>query len=304
MSGSVRAFAPAKINPWLHVLARRADGFHELDLAFLALQLCDEVRVSRSADGEVRTRTGGPQHSADIVDGPRNLAWRAAELALVEARARGACGAETGLVVELDKHVPSQSGLGGASSDAAATWLAARSLLGLPAAGAEELAQLATLGSDCAFFAAAPAGCARGRGRGERIEPFEAGAWHVGLVVPDCGCPTPAVYAALGYAPGQVAAQAEAEPRVRFVGAGRARNDLEPAALSAEPRLRAWRGALDRARLDDWFLSGSGSSFCGIYEDASKCAAAVERLAEALDDAGLRPRLLRAVAAGPGARLA
>ena len=306
---SVRVLAPAKINPWLQVLGRRVDGFHELDLGYLAVEVCDVVTVhllpqpassaAAASTERIRTHTRGPLASADIADGPGNLAWRAAALAWDQAALSGLLDARApavGLLVELEKHIPSQAGLGGASSDAAAAWLGARAVLGLGAPTTAEQAAFAALGADCAFFASVPTGYAHGRGRGDQLEVLPARSWHVGLVTPDVGCPTAQVYASLGLVPGAPQRAAGVPPRTGW-------NDLEAPALRVQPRLSLWRAALHEARCDGWFLTGSGSSFCGLYEDASACQAAVARLEQVLAKAQLSPRLVRCSVARAGLRV-
>lgn len=299
-----RALAPAKVNPWLFVLGRGLDGWHELDLGYLALDLADRVEARATRDGEVVVETSGPHRTPDIVDGPTHLAWRGARLALDQLARRGACDARAGARVLVDKRIPSQSGLGGGSSDAAATWLALRHLHGAPAPDEAEWAGLAALGADCAFFAKTASGSARGRGRGERLADLAAPALHVALLTPDIGCPTPLVYRALGLAPGAIK-EVASDLQFSLVGgpAGRARNDLEAAALSAVPALRAWRAALDGAQPDAWFLSGSGSSFASLHLEESQARLALERAAHAIQRAGLVARLATVAASGPGARV-
>jgi 4-diphosphocytidyl-2-C-methyl-D-erythritol kinase len=302
--GRVQALAPAKVNPWLFVLGRGLDGWHELDLGYLALDLADLVEVEGTRDGEVAVETTGPQRTPDLVDGPAHLAWRGARLALDQLARRGACEAADGARVRVDKRIPSQSGLGGGSSDAAAAWLAVRHLHGAGDPDAADLDGLAALGSDCAFFARTRSGCARGRGRGERLSDLSAPALSVALLTPDIGCPTPLVYRALGLAPGE-AKEVASELHFSLVAGptGRARNDLEAAALAAVPGLRAWRATLDAVQPGAWFLSGSGSSFASLHAHDSEAHLALERASQAIRRARLVARLAQVAASGPGARV-
>lgn len=250
---SAVALAPAKINLVLDVLGRRADGYHELDSELVALSLCDVVYARRSTNTGVRLVVRGPAASADITSDASNLAARAASLVLAEA------GGDGGLDLELFKNVPSRSGLGGASSDAAAALFAAAEALqfALPRRRAEEL--LATLGSDTVFFAAARfTGHARLRGRGEIVEVLPPLApQHVVLVVPPVGCPTPDVYRRYAARGGNERASAGAP------------NALERAALEAVPQLAPWRAALAA----HFALSGSGSAFFARHDTAEAARA-------------------------------
>jgi hypothetical protein len=121
----VRVRAPAKVNLSLAVLGKRPGGFHEVETSMLALELSDLLELAREPGGRVRIELSGAHASADIPRDETNLAARAARAALELARSAD------GLVVRLEKHIPSGSGLGGGSSDAAAAWIGAATLLGL-----------------------------------------------------------------------------------------------------------------------------------------------------------------------------
>ncbi len=256
----VRARAPAKVNLSLAVLGKRPDGFHEVDTRMLALELADLLELVREPGGRVRIELSGPFASADIPSDTSNLAARAARAALDLAQC------PDGLALRLEKQIPSGSGLGGGSSDAAAAWIGAATLLGLDPWSAEGEAALAALGSDCVFFwKAAKTGYARCLGRGERVEPAPAPAsprW-VALVVPAVSCPTAAVYAA-------------------FRGRSGLANDLERPALVAVPELREWRRALDSCGGTQWGLSGSGSAFFAAHDDPAGARADLGRVKKAL----------------------
>ena len=105
-----RVLAPAKVNPFLEVIERRADGFHEIDTTLLAVELGDEVRARATRSGTVELAIDGPFASADIPLDERNLAWRGAAAYLAIAKAVGRPDAGVELVVT--KNVPSQAGLG------------------------------------------------------------------------------------------------------------------------------------------------------------------------------------------------
>ncbi len=142
---AVRILAPAKVNLWLRVLRRRPDGFHELDTLFQAVDLCDEVEVSRRPGNGVRLTVEG----AELGPARENLAHRAA-LAFLDAAGRSA-GSDR-VEIRLRKRIPAGAGLGGGSSDAAAVLRCVSALWGDPLSPAV-LAELgASLGSDVAFF--------------------------------------------------------------------------------------------------------------------------------------------------------
>ena len=290
-AGWVRALAPAKVNLWLDVLGQRADGFHELDTGLLALDLHDVVEARARAQSGVVLDVLGPSASADIPRDARNLAWRAAEACLA------ALGEERGVELRVHKNVPSQAGLGAGSADAAATLLVCETVLErrLPETRAHEL--LARLGSDCVFFrGAAASGFARCTGRGEQVEPLPQppDGWWVAVLVPDVGAPTAAVYAALPQdlsvnAPPSTVRGGLLDQSER-VARGALSNGLEQAALRAVPGLAVWRELLDAHGAGHFRLSGSGSSWFGLYRDPKEADRCLSALARAARARGLAPR--------------
>jgi 4-diphosphocytidyl-2-C-methyl-D-erythritol kinase len=305
--------APCKINPTLVVIERREDGFHELDLSYLALELCDRLELHRSNSAVGRTRLSGPMAFADVPAGAENLARRGAALVLDIARRRGLEPLPADWDLELRKIVPSQAGLGGGSSDAAAAVLASATSCGLSCEDPELLEGLGRLGADCIFFLAArSSGHARGRGRGERIEvlaPARLDFW-VALLTPQVGAPTAQVYSKVKLV-GDARSARERGQRA-FDAWQRANsltelreatcNELEPAALRAVGELVRWRELLDQECAGHFQLSGSGSSFFGLFSGAPEAQEQLDRLSVAAAQRGLALRgtwVLRA--AGHGA---
>jgi len=301
---AVRTLAPAKVNPRLVVLGRRPDGFHAIDTTMLALDWCDVVEVARADEPAVRVT--GPHASPDVPADERNLAWRAAAVALERARASGR-GAGS-LAISIEKHVPSRAGLGGGSSDAAAALLAAVAVLELDVDERWITGALARLGSDCAFFAAAPAGWARCTGRGEHVEPLAPAPpadWVV--VVPAVECPTSDVYRALEFPLSAPPEAPTVDPALSAASLEAARaslfNHLEDAALAAVPGLATIRDWLDAESGAHFRLSGSGSSFFGLFPDPNAAADCAQRLGRSAERRGLALRACRSVrSAGHGAR--
>jgi len=278
--------APAKVNLTLGVLGRRPDGFHEVDTVLIALTLADRLVLQRRAEPGVSLRVTGPAAAGVPADGT-NLAVRAAEGLLG--------GSAGGLELELEKHVPAGGGLGGGSSDAAASVLGVATLLGLDPDGGAAHALLAELGSDCAFFLAARAtGLARCTGRGERVEPWEGVSfpWWLVLVAPPFGCATGEVYRAFRGREGDAPALA----RTDLAGGSRATlekrlvNDLLPAARASHPALAAFERWLEGHGPGRFRLSGSGSSWFALCADEAEARALAGSLAA---DAKARHHALR-----------
>ncbi|HUR28032.1 MAG TPA: hypothetical protein VM509_07590 [Planctomycetota bacterium] len=297
---STRVLAPCKVNPTLVVISRRPDGFHELDTTFLALALADELELSPVHGRAATLRVEGPLASPDIPSDGRNLARRACSLALAIARAAGRETPED-FDIRLTKTVPSQAGLGGGSSDAAAAALGVARATGLSPADPRLTAALAELGSDPAFFLFASAtGHARGRGRGERIDVLPALStrpWVV-LLTPDVGAPTELVYRSLVVDADPSLQRARGEERTAAwtsastVDAMRLAlcNDLEPAAIRAVPALGHWRTFLDRRGAGHFGLAGSGSSFFGLFAAEAEGRGELDRLSREARESGLALR--------------
>jgi 4-diphosphocytidyl-2-C-methyl-D-erythritol kinase len=176
-------WAPAKVNLFLEVLARRPDGYHELATLMVAVSLYDTLEFSEGPPGAVRLACDQPGLSA----GPDNLVCRAAEA--VRRRA----GLNKGVEVHLRKRIPLAAGLAGGSSDAAAT-LAGLNALWRLGWGRKELAEVgAELGSDVPFFFSTPAAWCTGRG--EKVEPITLGRpLDLVLVCPPAGLSTAQVF--------------------------------------------------------------------------------------------------------------
>ena len=146
--------ARAKLNLTLEVLGKRPDGYHETASIMQTLELADTVTVE-PCDSLIVTC------SAPDLDNESNLAWKAADLLRLE------CGVPTGARISIEKHIPESAGLGGGSSDAAATMVGLNSLWGLGLSPDQLRALAAELGSDVPFLV--DGGTAIALGRGERI---------------------------------------------------------------------------------------------------------------------------------------
>ena len=255
----VRAFAHAKINLFLRILAREQGGYHQIETAFALLELADELVVTRTAAG-VELVVEGP----DLGPTDENLAVRAARAVL------GATGDRFGVRIKLTKRVPVRAGLGGGSSDAAAALLAVNALTG-NAVPRHELLQLAArLGADVAFFASgAPLALAWGRGqRLYRLATLPAAPALV--VLPPVAVATPDAYrwwdeAQRDAAPrGAVLLDADALGSWGSIGR-LAGNDFELPVFGKHPEIRALFERL-AATGPLWVrLCGSGSAVAAVF---------------------------------------
>jgi 4-diphosphocytidyl-2-C-methyl-D-erythritol kinase len=164
---SLEIKAPAKINLTLEVLGKREDGFHDIASVMQTIDLCDSLSISESPEITLDIDTGslpewdGIRNPGVSYDMENNLVFRAAELL------RQKTGYRDGAKIELTKNIPSAVGLGGGSSDAAATLKGLNSLWSLRLKAGELSAIGAELGSDIPFFIYG--GTGRVEGRGEKI---------------------------------------------------------------------------------------------------------------------------------------
>jgi 4-diphosphocytidyl-2-C-methyl-D-erythritol kinase len=247
----LRLDAPAKLNLGLRVVGRRPDGHHLLDSQFVLLELADRLLLLPGCSG---LRVEGDRGATLPLD-ETNLAWRGLVAGL---------GGEPEMVcLTLDKVIPSEAGLGGGSSDAAAGWRLGRAARGVPDVASEaDLVALSRIGADVPFFASGAA-AARVTGIGERVEPAAAEDRHVVLIHPGFGLSTAAVFA-------------ELQPDEWGTGA----NDLLGPAIRLRPELgeivRRVEGAGGEPR-----LSGSGPTLFSMTDDVERASALADRLAEA-----------------------
>lgn len=263
---TAEAFAPAKINLTLHVTGRRADRYHLLDSLVIFADLGDRVVVREAR--ETALRVTGPRGRETPADAS-NLALRAARLMNAPP-----------LEIILDKRLPVAAGLGGGSSDAAATLRAIAELTGSPLPGA---AETAALGADLPVcLAGRPA---RMTGIGDVLAPAPSmPPFHLVLANPCVGIPTGSAFEALERKnnppmPGTPKGWSEAADLAAWLSARR--NDLEAPARALAPvigeavaLLHATSGCL-LAR-----MTGSGATCFAIYAERREAEAAAAALQE------------------------
>ncbi len=271
---AVSVFAPAKINLYLRVTGRRDDGYHLLDSLVVFAAIGDTVTA---APGAALTLAASGPEEAGLPDAEQNLALRAARLLALEA----GCGA--GAALRLEKCLPVASGIGGGSTDAAATLRALDRLWGLGRDAADLAALGGRLGADLPVcLAARPV---RMRGIGERLDPAP-GLPEFGLVLanPRQALATQAVFKARDAAFSAPARLPEAWPDAAALARDIAvlGNDLEAAARRLCPVIGEVRTAL--AALPGCLaagMSGSGATCFAIFADAARAAAAAAALPDA-----------------------
>jgi len=274
---AIELSAPAKLNLHLRVLDRGADGYRHLETLFVRTTLADTVSIEPSSGGFALEAIG------DVGDASpeENLVVRAARLFF---EGTGLAG---GARIRLTKRIPPGAGLGGGSSDAAATLRGLNTLHGHPLPAAELVALSASLGADVPFFASGAA-AAWATGRGDRLLVVGAPEPRpLVLALPAAPLATAEVYRRL--------TELRGEGPERWAGAALtslkeltdwtqlrswAVNDFEAVAQSMLPELASLQTELEAqtgalmAR-----MSGSGSAHFGVFDDPASAAAAVTALA-------------------------
>ncbi len=261
MPDAVSVEAPAKVNLRLAILAREASGYHSLESLFCAISLADLLTVRRGDSGVALTVEGA------VETGPpeRNLAVRAAHLFHEEL------GEGPAVAIHMVKRIPSAAGLGGGSSDAAATLRALNTLRGESFDRAALLRMAIELGSDVPFFLCGFP-LALGWGRGERLLTLPPLPERPVLVAhPGAAVPTPDAFAAIakrrGPAPPPRAFALDAGGLANWGAVERlAMNDFSEVVAERIPVLHDALAAMRDAGARIALLAGSGGSVFGIFD--------------------------------------
>ena len=294
----LRVWAPAKVNLFFEILFKRDDGFHEIQTVATPIGLCDELefwlrdaktgaKIEKTSISECVDAAGASVPDVPLDD--RNLIIRAAQ-AFDEA-----FGEPTPVSIRVVKRIPSQAGLGGGSSDAAATLAALNELRGRPFSN-ERLREIGgRLGSDVPLFLLD--GASVGRSRGEIVEPFEAPEIWLVVLKPTEGLSTPAVFrqyvalaptakrslddfcaavATLKRGNGEESANGG---EVAAAVGGALFNRLEEVASTIWDGVARYRALLAATRdVCGVQMSGSGTAFFAIYPNEAAASDAAEAL--------------------------
>ena len=257
MTAAIRWPAPAKLNLFLHVVGRRADGYHDLQTLFQLIDLRDDIDIQVRDDGRIE-RQAGPEG----VPPESDLVVRAARAL------QAATGSVRGASLAVTKRIPVGGGLGGGSSDAA-TVLVALNQLWECGLNADDLAAIGVkLGSDVPVFVRGQSAWAEGRG--ERLTPVELPERSFVVVHPKVHVPT----AELFQAP-ELTRNSPPITMGGFLESG-GRNDFEPVVRARYPevaRALDWLGQFAPAR-----LTGTGSCIfapCASLREAQDIVAGV-----------------------------
>ncbi len=264
----VRAFA--KINLTLDVFSRRADGYHGLASVMQAISLHDTLTLTRREEPGIGF-TCAALDGSDVPADETNLAYRAA-LSAFQAASEAGVGIDSGVTIHLEKRIPSQAGLGGGSSDAAAALLSVNSLFGLKLSVETLHRCAAALGSDVPFFLTGGTATARGRGENLTALPDMPPCWLV-VVKPEESVSTGWAYTQLDAVVDRASHRAtkRMEEALRTQDNERmlafASNDFELPVFMHFPRLAWLHDELRMAGALTAHLCGSGSALYGTAPD-------------------------------------
>jgi 4-diphosphocytidyl-2-C-methyl-D-erythritol kinase len=268
VTNSVRVFAPAKINLFLHVGDKRSDGFHALESLAVFVDVGDELTIER-ADA-LSLSIEGP-FSGKLSPDEDNLVLKAARALNATAQ------------IVLTKNLPVASGIGGGSADAAAALRGLNDLLQLGRTDLHEIA--AGLGSDVPVCLSAKA--AWMEGRGEVLTPAIVPRFSMVLVNPGVGVSTADVFRSLEKRSGLGAAKTGANDLAWLIE--HTTNDLEAPARTLQPVigdvLEALKGSPDVLLTR---MSGSGATCFGLFEDDTSASRAAQILSAAHPDWWIR----------------
>jgi len=266
----MQVFAPAKINLSLKILGRRSDGFHEIETFIMPISLCDKIEIGKSDSS-----TAIEFHCDDpsVPAGGDNLIVRAAKSFFVATKLKPAVS------IELKKKIPHGAGLGGGSSDAAATLLALNELFDTKLSR-EALAKIAeAIGSDVPFFIFQSAALCKGRG--ELVTPVKLKAkLPILLLKPAFGVSTAWAYSGWQHSreiPGVRYSEQECAGQT-FV------NDLERPVFEKFvflAQLKMW--LIEQAEVGIALMSGSGSTLFAVMRENAYANVIAKRARAELD---------------------
>ena len=254
--------APAKLNLFLHITGRRADGYHLIQSVFMLIDWCDTLHFELRRDGNISRSDLLTANGQDAETLPAD------DLTVRAARAlQKATGTSFGVHIGLEKRIPSQAGMGGGSSDAASCLLALQRLWGVSLPRPDLLTLALSLGADVPFFLSG--GHAWVEGVGERITPLHLPAASFLVVKPAAGLSTEMIFSApslkrdsetatiVGFAADAQSEEGQTADANAVYGFGQ--NDLQPVALNLCPQLGQSLDWLKAKNLQGR-MTGSGSA--------------------------------------------
>jgi 4-diphosphocytidyl-2-C-methyl-D-erythritol kinase len=273
----VKIRAPAKVNFGLRVVGKRRDGYHLLDTIMVPVSLYDQIEITSPKNpSERRNSLARLVVTCDdpaAPNGPKNLAYKAASLFLKEH------GIDRAVRIHIEKGIPVGAGLGGGSSDAAATLLGLNRLFQIKSPVKKLLRLAVSIGADVPFFITAVP--ARARGIGERLSPLiEFPRFWLVILYPGVSVSTAWVYdhlrLKLTKTPPNTSMTSLLKDPNQF---GKLLvNDLEAVTVARYPRVGALKQKLIQAGAAGALMAGSGSAVFGVFASPTQARQAFNRL--------------------------
>lgn len=270
----MKLLAPAKINLSLDIVGRRPDGYHLLRMVMQSISLYDAVSLTKTGSGPLKVCCNKP----DIPCGDENTVMRAARAFWSET----GIAAESGLLFQIDKNIPAQSGLGGGSTDAAAALKLLNCWFGVGLSEAQLCRIGLSVGADVPFCLRG--GTALAEGIGEKLQPVSL-LPHCWIVVcrPTEGCSTGKVYSsfdACGLSPKLYTdglLQALRSGKIREISRNLGNSFEASCPLRETSKIREKMICCDSLGA---CMTGSGSAVYGLFDDREKALRCCEKLSE------------------------
>jgi 4-diphosphocytidyl-2-C-methyl-D-erythritol kinase len=254
--------AHAKVNLGLNIIAKRGDGFHEVDTLLARLELHDELTLGPRDQGISLT-----VENADLPTDSKNLAYRAAEMYLSRV------DKTRGVHIHLKKNIPLAAGLAGGSSDAAAVL---RGLAQMYPSRVDLLEIAKELGSDVSFFVQ-DISAARARGKGEKLEPVNLPQLFIVLVNPGVHISAKEAYENLQNFSARLKLESVLEKLASHQEPGYL-NALQPGVMLLYPKVREVLTMLRKTGLRGVMMSGSGSTCFGLAASQGEAQQIAEQI--------------------------
>lgn len=255
--------APAKINLTLDVLARREDGYHDVEMIMTTVDLADRIHLTLTEDEDIRVEV----NQGHVPANKHNLAYQAADLLKRLYRVKG------GVYIYIDKNIPVSAGLAGGSTDAAAVLRGLNEMWSLNLS-LDELAEAGLkIGSDVPFCVYGGTALARGRGEKLTFIPAPPPCWVV-LAKPPAGVSTKDIYARLQL---EKMTRPDTEGMVRAIErqdfnavCRKLENVMEPATFELAPEVETIKERLIQFGAEGTVMSGSGPTVFSLTKSQSK----------------------------------
>lgn len=268
--------APAKINLGLRVVGKRDDGYHLIDTIMVAVSLFDEIEITkRKIANSIKyvDRLTVTSDTAALPKGEKNIVYRAAKMFMETANSNEP------IKIHIRKRIPVGAGLGGGSSDAAATLIGLNRLLRLEYSSAMLKKIAYSLGADVPFFIEAVP--ARAKGIGEKLSRIAKPPWNWAIILYP-GFPIETGWVYQNFQPTLTKLHANTSiTSLLKKPSGRNRmlvNDLETVTLARYPQIGLLKRKLIEEGAVSSLMSGSGSAVFGLFESKERATKALSQL--------------------------